>query len=269
MGNHSEPENLVNKVQANKKYESIMPELVKRLVEKSAAKGLKGKAAVKDVRSKLHQIGGAYFKHQVDYERAKNQLGHLPHNVHSDQARQFCKTYMGYHASTAERLPILEDFFTTTLESISPISSLLDLACGMTPLSIPWMPLDVDFTYQACDIYLDMLAFIQSFFNHFEIPGRTLSCDLVGAAPIERAQLALILKSIPCLEQVDKEIGPSLLEGVQAEHILVSFPVSSLGGRRKGMPDFYQEHFYEMVADKPWQIKKFEFSAELAFLVTK
>jgi len=269
MGNHTEYEKLVNKVQANKKYHSIMPELVIRLVEKAALKGLKGKAVVKDVRSKLHQIGGAYFKRKVDYENAKDQLVHLPQNIQSEQAMQFCIEYMGAHASTAERLPILEDFFTVTLESISPVSSVLDLACGMTPLSIPWMPLDQDFTYQACDIYLDMLTYIQSFFNHFEISGRTFPCDLVGVIPKEQVELALILKSIPCLEQVDKEIGRSLLNGVQAEHILVSFPVSSLGGRRKGMPDFYQEHFYEMVSDKPWQIKKFEFAAELAFLVTK
>jgi 16S rRNA (guanine(1405)-N(7))-methyltransferase len=269
MTNDSGLENLVKKIQANKKYETIMPELVLRLAEKALVKGFKGKTAVKDVRNKLHQIGGAYFKRQVNYENARENLVHLPHDIQSDQARQFCLKSMGAHASTAERIPILDKFFKTALEPIAPVTSILDLACGMTPLSIPWMPLCEEFTYHACDIYLDMLSFIQTFFNHFEIHGRVFPCDLVGSIPEEHAQVALLLKSIPCLEQVDKEIGLNLLEGVHADHILVSFPVSSLGGQRKGMPDFYQEHFYEMVSEKHWQIRRFEFDTELAFLVTK
>jgi 16S rRNA (guanine(1405)-N(7))-methyltransferase len=60
-----------------------------------------------------------------------------------------------------------------------------------------------------------------------------------------------------------------LLEKVKAEHILVSFPVQSLGGRNKGMPDYYQDHFYEMISDKTWKINKFTFQTEMAFLVTK
>ena len=269
MTNDSDLDNLVKNVQVYKKYASIMPELVTRLAEKSLTKGLKGKTAVKDVRNKLHQIGGAYFKRLVDYENAQDQLSHLPRDIQSDQVRNFCLKFMGAHASTAERIPIIDNFFKIALEPIGPVTSILDLACGMTPLSIPWMPLAERFTYQACDIYLDMLSFIQNFFNHFEINSMSFPCDLVGGVPEEHAQVALLLKSIPCLEQVDKEIGLILLEGIRAEHILVSFPVSSLGGRRKGMPDFYQEHFFEMVSEKQWQISKFEFETELAFLVTK
>ncbi len=269
MDDKSKLEELVQDVQANRKYQAIMPELVMKLVEKAHAKGLQGKAAVKDVRSKLHQIGGAYFRRKVDYDEAENDLKDLPQAFKEGQVKQFCIKYMGSHASTAERLPILDSFFYTCLESISPIKSVMDLACGMTPLSLPWMPMDENFNYRACDIYIDMLTFIQSFFDHFKIDGRSSTCNLIGHVPKEKAQVAFILKSIPCLEQVDKEIGLMLLEGVQAEHILVSFPVRSLGGQNKGMPDFYQEHFYEMVLDKSWGIKPFEFATELAFLVTK
>ena len=269
MTNDSDLDNLLKNVRANKKYASIMPELVTRLAEKALTKGLKGKTAVKDVRNKLHQIGGAYFKRQVDFENAQDHLTQLTHDIHSERTQQFCLKIMSAHASTAERIPILEKFFKTALEPISPITSILDLACGMTPLSIPWMPLADRFSYDACDIYLDMLRFIQTFFNHFEINGRAFPCDLVGDVPGEQTQVALLLKSIPCLEQVDKEIGLTLLEGIPADHIMITFPVSSLGGRRKGMPDFYQEHFYEMISGKAWQIRRFEFETELAFLVTK
>jgi len=261
--------NLVKKVQANHKYAFITQELVTRLSIKALDKGLHGKAAVKDVRNKLHQVGGAYFKRQVDYDNSRDEILQLTQDIPSDRVQEFCINHMGSHASTAERLPILETFFKTCLEPISPVRSILDLACGLTPLSIPWMPLDETFSYHACDIYIDMLAFIQSFFNHFEIDGSAATCDLVGRVPKEQAQVAFILKSIPCLEQIDKEIGLRLLDGVHADHILVSFPVRSLSGQKKGMSDFYQEHFYEMVSEKNWQLIRFEFATELAFLVRK
>ncbi len=269
MSDNHEVEKLVKKVQANKKYQSIMPDLITRLSKKSCEKGLHGKAAVKDIRNKLHQIGGAYFKRQENYIKFQDELTQLPQDIMAEPVRRFCISKMGSHASTAERLPILEDFFNTCLESISPVRSILDLACGMNPLSIPWIPLDKGFIYHACDIYMDMLAFIQSFFIRFEINGRALPCDLTAKIPKEKAHLAFILKSIPCLEQIDKTIGLRLLDGIQADHILVSFPVSSLGGRKKGMADYYQNHFYEMISEKSWKIIRFEFTTELAFLVTK
>jgi 16S rRNA (guanine(1405)-N(7))-methyltransferase len=183
--------------------------------------------------------------------------------------QQFCREQMKAHASTAERLPIIETFFKTCLASISPIESVLDLACGLNPLALPWMPLADDFSYQSCDIYLDMLDLIQAFFDHFMIQGHTFACNLTDGIPREHAQVGFFLKSLPCLEQLDKSIGVRLLEEVNTDHILVSFPVHSLGGVNKGMPGFYREHFYYLIAKKNWKVQEFCFETELAFLVSK
>jgi 16S rRNA (guanine(1405)-N(7))-methyltransferase len=193
----------------------------------------------------------------------------MPKALSSDAVKSFCIQQMRSHASTSERLPILEDFFSTCFASVAPITSIADLACGLNPLALPWMPLAPGFRYWACDIYLDMLGFIQAYFNHFSIDGKAIPCDLISESTTPKAQVAMLLKSIPCLEQVDKSIGKQLLDKIQAEHILISFPVSSLGGHRKGMPSFYRDHFYSLIDGKPWKIKEFSFSTELAFLVTK
>lgn len=176
---------------------------------------------------------------------------------------------MEVHTSTAERLPILGEFFKTTLAPIAPVSSILDLACGLNPLAIPWMPLSNEFKYLACDIYCDMMGFIQSFFYHFLICGKAFPADIIDAGPTQTSQVAFLLKALPCLEQLDKAIGAHLLENIQADHILISFPVRSLGGHHKGMPNFYRNHFFELVAGKNWKIHEFSFDTELAFLVTK
>jgi 16S rRNA (guanine(1405)-N(7))-methyltransferase len=265
----SSSEALAQQVMSNPKYKPLFKDLVIRLSNEAISKGLTGKAAVKHVRNKLHQVGSAYFKHKIDYPTEQAQLAQLPPNLHSDQVAAYCQKIMHSHASTAERLPILDEFFQTCLAPIAPITNILDLACGLNPLAIPWMPLVDSAQYFACDIYLDMLGLIESFFVHFNLDGRTSACDLVNAIPVQKAQVAFLLKSIPCLEQMEKNIGICLLEGIQTEHILVSFPVHSLGGRKKGMQNFYGEHFTDMIKDKPWNVREFHFKTELAFLVSK
>ena len=262
-------ESLVEAVQANRKYANITAALVTRLAADALDRDLRGKAAIKDVRNKLHQVGGAYFKQTPEYTSAQAAITTLPQSIESTEVQSFCRAQMQAHASTAERLPIITGFFQTCLAPIAPVRSVLDLACGLNPLALPWMPLADDFTYQACDIYLDMLGLVDAFLRHFSPSSRAFAYDLVAGSPQVPAQVAFLLKTIPCLEQVDKQIGTALLQSIQAEHILVSFPAQSLGGRNKGMPDFYREHFHALIESQPWQVRTFTFATEIAFLVTK
>lgn len=260
---------LVGEVQANPKYQLITQDLIERLAKDAFRRELKGKAAVKYVRNKLHQIGGAYFREKPDFTEAHRELINLPKNFNDNLVQQFCRQTMHIHASTAERIGILENFFTTCLEPITPVESILDLACGLNPLAIPWMPLLNQCNYIACDIYLDMLELVKNFMKHFEIVGKAIPCDIIGEIPSIPTQITFLLKTIPCLEQVDKTIGLRLFDAIKSKYILVSFPVRSLSGAKKGMPDFYRNHFYDLIADKNWEIREFSFESELAFLVTK
>ncbi len=94
-------------------------------------------------------------------------------------------------------------------------------------------------------------------------------CDLSETIPEEKVHLALLLKAIPCLEQLDKQLPLRLLKEIRAQHLLVSFPVASLGGRGKGMRANYEKHFMQLVEGHPWKVQRFEFLGELAYLVTK
>jgi len=261
--------NLVEDVRANPKYQFITSDLVLQLCEDAVKKGLKGKSAVKAVRNKLHQVGGAYFNKQVTYNETINRLKSLPGDFHSAEVKQFCCQVMRTHTSTAERLPVLNTFFKTCLAPIAPVHSVIDLACGMNPLAIPWMPLAEQFTYYACDIYEDMLGLVTRFFERFRIQGKSFACNLIREIPETNAEVAFLLKSIPCLEQIKKSFGVQILEMIPSQNLLVSYPVHSIGGRKKGMPDFYRRHFYQLLSGKDWDVQEFQFQTELAFLVRK
>jgi 16S rRNA (guanine(1405)-N(7))-methyltransferase len=79
----------------------------------------------------------------------------------------------------------------------------------------------------------------------------------------------LLLKALPPLEQSDRTIALRLLQALQAEHILVSFPTRTLGGRSKQMGAHYETRFRALIAGENWQTERFEFANELCFLVSK
>lgn len=113
------------------------------------------------------------------------------------------------------------------------------------------------------------MGFLGRCMELFEVRGETAACDVVHSLPMRRAQVAYLLKTIPCLERFDRSAGQRLLERIPARHLLVSFPVQSLGGRDRGMPAHYEARFRALAQGKPWTVRRLSFDSELAFLVTK
>ncbi len=263
-------EKLVETVRRGARYRDISVDLVRRVGGQELERGRSLKEAVKATRSKLHQVGGAYLEAPIPYLRLKAELQSLPHDPHDPALQAFCRRVLQLHASTRERQPVMERFFNETLAALAPLHPVLDLACGLNPLAVPWMPLAEGASYFACDVYGGMVDFVNCFQTHVGLSGEAMVCDLFrGVPPQQPVQVALLLKTIPCLEQVEKEIGLRLLAGIQAGHILVSFPAHSLGGRSKGMARNYEAHFREMVSGEAWKIQRFEFPGEIAFLINK
>jgi 16S rRNA (guanine(1405)-N(7))-methyltransferase len=260
---------LIAAVGHGRKYSHIMPTLIKRITCEEEEKFRKPFQVIKSARSRLHQLGGAFQGKNINYTLWEARLKDLPVDVHHPTVLQYCQELMRLHASSLERLSILPDFFKTTLGAVGPIYSVLDLACGLNPLAIPWMGLNDTFTYTACDIYEDMIGFLNNFFFHFSSDATAFTCDITQMREFPRVQLALLLKTLPCLEHLNKNIGSQVLENIHADHILVSFPVKSLSGHEKGMRENYQSYFYSLINPSDWIIRTFEFSTELAFLLSR
>ncbi len=258
---------LVAEVRSSTKYRHVSEDLVRILGEQELSKRTY-REAVKATRSKLHQVAGAYFDRPPHYSTWLQDM-RLARAEGLDALRAASRRVMSLHASTRERLPILDRFYTEIFNHLPPIHSVLDLACGLNPLAIPWMPLSPQSTYIALDIYEDLMTFLEQTIILCDMIPRVISHSVLPELPhLPRVDLAIMLKALPCLEQMDKAAGIHLLEQVQADYILASFPVRSLGGRSKGMLTNYDEHFRTLTADKTWEIRRFQFATELAYLIT-
>jgi 16S rRNA (guanine(1405)-N(7))-methyltransferase len=260
---------IVDLVRNTAKYAVISEEFVRAIVLSEIQKGKTVREVVKSTRNKLHQVGYAYQQNKIPYESWQKELENLPQDFRSDKNLQFITNCLKYHSSTSERLPFLASFFRQTLAPIGLVESILDLACGFTPLCLPWMPVTENVRYTGIDIYEDLIRFLGQFFTHSQIEHKFSVGNILEIIPRDKVQLALLLKTIPCLEQVSKQAGRRILESIKAENILVSFPSRSLGGRLKGMAENYENHFYELISGKHWHITKTEFPNEITFLIQK
>jgi 16S rRNA (guanine(1405)-N(7))-methyltransferase len=144
------------------------------------------------------------------------------------------------HTSTKERITILEKFYEFIFNVTGQPKSVIDVACGLNPLTLPWMGLEETAQYFAYDIDENTIDFINKYLKLTGLKSMALVQDVIAQPPTVEADVALLLKTIPCLEQQEKVCSVRLMEALQAKHIVISFPVKSVGGKSKGMPANYE-----------------------------
>jgi 16S rRNA (guanine(1405)-N(7))-methyltransferase len=260
----------VTNVRASRKYKDVDPAFIARIVLDELGKNTPPRDVEERVRTKLHQVGGAFFIGETKFNRDLERIRQAAASEEPQQWKDACAKAMRGHASTAERLTIINQFYGTILGRIEgPISSVLDLACGLNPLAIPWMGLRADVKYRCCDIYGRTVLFLNDYFKISKIDGYAEICDLTASVPTAPVDVAFVLKTIPTLERIDRSAGLRLLQGIQAEYLVVSFPSKTLGGREKGMAANYEARFKALVDPLGWRYEQFLFENELVFLVRK
>jgi 16S rRNA (guanine(1405)-N(7))-methyltransferase len=268
VNNNDLLDQIVVDVIKSKRYRQVDSGLIRSVAQNELLKRHNLKETVKAVKNKLHQVGGAYLEEKMPYDAWLDVIREAS-RADPDEFSSALRSTMEHHASTRERLSFLDEFYSTCLAGLPPVRSVLDLACGLNPLANPWMHLADGALYLALDIYQDMMDFLSAALSLFPLEAHTITCNLVNACPTRPVELALLLKTIPCLDQIDNFAGERLLDSLHAEVILVSFPLRSLGGREVGMATNYERHFLEMATDKGWKIDRFGFSNELVFRIIK
>jgi 16S rRNA (guanine(1405)-N(7))-methyltransferase len=304
---------VVAAVRASAKYRHIDPALVAALAARELSSGARPKDAAKQVKNKLHQVAGAYQVEPLHPESwlaavrtCLERAGHEhtpgdPQGLGAPEGagaqsqgclRDLCRTQMARHASTRERLPILDEFYAQVLGGLPPVGSLLDLACGLNPLALPWMNLPPTAAYWACDIYTDQVDFLNRWVALAGRAGGAFLFDLINDLPavggatvrppaegagaeaqparrLPRADVVLLLKAVPCLQQVDREIGRRLLDAIDAPTLIISYPAHSLGGHKHGMRGHYAAEFDRLVEGRGWHVEPFSFATELVYRIRR
>ncbi|MBU0495480.1 MAG: 16S rRNA methyltransferase [Chloroflexi bacterium] len=256
---------IVAAVLRSRKYRAVCPDTVRRIARRELANRGDVKTAVKETKRKLHQVYGAY-EEPVDYHAAHTRLAVAYETRSEAEVRAVCRGLLARHASTRERLPILDEFYPPIWAVTGRPASLLDLGCGLNPLTIPWMDLAPGTRYHAFDIDADRVAFLN---RTLALAGclRLARCqDILCQPPDAKADVALLLKTIPCLDRQEPDGARRVLTSLRTRFVVAGFAIKSLGGREKGMARNYQAQFLALAEEQSWPVTRLAFATELVFV---
>ena len=253
-------------VQASKKYRTLCADAVARIAAEEMDRRESLKEAIKATKRRLHQVYGA-FETNLDYETALAALRAAYSSGDEAAIRQACRQVLGHHTSTRERLPLLDEFYPAIWQITGTPPSVLDVGCGLNPLSLPWMGLPAGARYVALDVDCGRIDFLNRYLSIAGLPPMARCHDALVAPPPDRADVALLLKMSPTLERQQAGATLHLVEQLHARHIVVSYAVQSLGGREKGMAEQYGRQFEGWAEGKSWTIERLQLESELVFVV--
>ncbi|KKP31574.1 MAG: hypothetical protein A2312_03515 [Candidatus Staskawiczbacteria bacterium RIFOXYB2_FULL_32_9] len=277
---------IVEKIESSKKYKAIYIKTIVRVVancilrfgDPTSLKLREARKIEKEAKNLLHQIWGAFYETRPDFNKI---LGKIEQDIKSEtEVKEIILSILKLQSSVEERIPILEEFYKKIFEITGIPNSIIDHACALNPLTISWMNLPGTTTYKAYDIDKDEIEFLKSVFrllnnNYYSTTrsrvGEVIKFELgdLLVNEFEYADVVFMLKLLPCLEHQKKNCSLEILKKQKCKFLVVSFPIKSIGGKEKGMCEFYRNSFKNMVSSEEWEIKELVFDTELVYIIKK
>jgi 16S rRNA (guanine(1405)-N(7))-methyltransferase len=260
---------LVDTVGKKSAYRAMqIPETMLRdLAVKALERQPSTRTALKTVRRKLHQITAPYLG-DPDYENATRNLQAAFLADDPIAVQNCCREIMASHASTRERLQILGDFYQRLFDEHDKPAMLLDLACGLNPLSWRWMGLPAGTCYRVYDIHAPRVAFLNEYFRLEGIDGEAILSDILVTPPNEKADAAFLFKEAHRFEERESGCNRALWRALNVKTLYVSLPPFSLTGRHDLMAK-NRKLVTESIAGEEWRVREISFSNEQVFVIEK
>lgn len=263
------PDDLIQKLSTSSKYRQLnLPESTLRdLLEREMPSHRNSKEAFKEVKKKLHNIIAPYLG-DPDYPKAAIEIHEAFQDGDTLEIKMACSKLLAIHASTRERLEILDDFYACLFSYTGQPQTILDLACGLNPLTLPWMGLSPTTNYYAFDIHQPRVNFLNQFFQSAGLPARAIQQDILVAPPAIQADVAFLFKEAHRLEQRQKGCNRLLWQALNVRYLLVSLPPHSLTGSHD-MIDRQRRLVSTTLMGLPWKMTEVMFKNEMVFIIEK
>jgi 16S rRNA (guanine(1405)-N(7))-methyltransferase len=223
---------LVTEVFNSRKYRNagLNPTTVADLIRQETLKHPSTKTALKTVKRKLHNVVATYLG-EPDYAKMSVKLAQINNDaLDSKPLRAFCLDVLSQHASAAERIPLMDNFYTQLFAVTGIPNTILDLACGLHPLAFPWMGLPTTVHYYAYDIIQPRVDFINLFFSKIGLAPLAENLDILVSPPTILADLGLFFKEAHRFEKRQPGCNRAFWKSLNVDTLAVSLPTQNLSG---------------------------------------
>ncbi len=263
-----ESEQMISNLLSIKKYRGlgIPRETFRDLITVSELYSSSVRDVEKQVRQKLHNIVAPYLE-DLDYDAVNDQVQGIS-SQNLPELKEFCRGILERHASTRERIPILDNFYQQVFQLTGIPASILDLACGLNPFTIPWMNLPLSTTYQAYDLHQPRIDLLNQFFARLNHPYRAEKRDVLVNPPVEQADIAFFFKEAHRFEQRQHGCNQKFWKSLNVKYLIVSLPTVNMKGSHSLISG--QRILVERtLKDLPWDVHEILLDSEILFCIDK
>ena len=261
---------VISETRSSRNYRELdLPEdMLRQILMEQAAKGGSSAEITSAYRKKVHNIVAPYLE-KIDYRAETEKMLSFFHGSPSGaEVKSWSAEFMAKHASTRERLGHLETFCQVLLELIGRPTTILDLACALDPLMLPWLGLPQTATFYAYDIHKPRVDFLNRFFSLNSPNSRAIHQDVLAQAPLVEADCVFFFKEAHRFEKRRPGCNGPFLAALNAPLLLVSLPASDLSGHHS-LTDYHTQLITRATAGRGWTVERVQVVDELLFVIRK
>jgi len=224
---------------------------------------------------KLDNPRSADYKNTIKEVRAKLRRSYGLFRDESLEIESFQKIdeILTSHSSTKERLSFYPEFYQKLFKITGIPKVILDLGCGINPLSYGFMHLS-GVEYYAYDINQKEIKVLNDFFllNQGKgLVGKAFVADISKVSEVKKmppADLAFLFKITDILDQgKGHKKTEEILLGVPARYVIISFPTLTMSGKPMNAP---RRRWMEWLCERlKYEFTVLEFSNEIFYVVKK
>lgn len=266
-------EEIVENIKKSKKYRAVYIKTIERIVADCIVR-FGEKRAEKEAKNLLYQVWGAFYTTRPDFSKILNKIKIETEKLQSTDLqnadlKKIILPILQLQSSAQERVEILEEFYKKIFEITGAPSLIIDQACALNPLTIPWMALPENVKYLAYDIDEEQTKFLNDAFNLLGIKNAKAETKDILSDNFDYADVVFMFKLLPCLDHQKKKCSLEILKAQKCKFMVISFPIKSIGGKEKGMTEFYRNSFKLLIEKENWKVSELLFESELVFVVQK
>ncbi|MBI5871673.1 hypothetical protein HZB88_01155 [archaeon] len=187
----------------------------------------------KTARKMMHDVYGV-FKEKGFEKRMK-----LLERIKGMDDKEGHLSILKLHKSSKERIQYYGFVYRKIFGITGKPSSIIDVGCGLNPLSIPFMGPDKEgLRYCALELTEEDAGFLQAYFDKMGINGTAVALDLLDLNEVKefcrrkgRSDVCFMFKLLDTLETEEQGISKWLIEAVDAKWVAASFSTRTLGGK--------------------------------------
>ena len=243
--------------------ETTLRDLASKAIERQPSTRM----ALKTMRRKLHQISAPYLG-DPDYARATTDLRAAFQDGNSTTIEDCCRGILSSHTSTRERLLIMKGFYQQLFSQGGQPASILDLACGLNPLTWRWMGLPAGTRYLAYDIHAPRISFLNAYFRMEGLAGEAILRDILVEPPVETADAAFLFKEAHRFEEREAGCNHDLWYALNVKRLYVSLPPFSMTGRHD-LTVKNRRLVERSLSGEDWRVSELNFPNEQVFVIEK